>query len=110
MNFVLNRKLTLQNQLQLPDGAGGFVEDWQNLGTIWANIEAQSGNTETGIDGDRTRVRYQIIVRAAPMGSSRRPAAGQRLTEGTRNYFIDAVSEGENPLYLVIWAREVNAI
>ena len=40
---VLNRKLVLEAATQVPDGAGGFSEVWNALGTLWAQIIAGTG-------------------------------------------------------------------
>ena len=72
----LNRALVLERPARVPDGAGGFSEAWEALGSLWAEVTA-----------------YRVVVRAAPEGSSMRPAAGQRFRDGARVYAIRAVAE-----------------
>lgn len=90
---VLNRKLTLEAPVRAPDGAGGFSESWQALGTLWAEIKAGSGRETAGNSGTLSRLPLKITVRAAPVGSGQRPEVNQRFVEGSRIYRILAVAE-----------------
>lgn len=102
----LNRRLTLEQAMQTPDGAGGFAENWQALGDLWANVDARSGRIRNGSGNEVSVVRYRIVVRAAPDGSDMRPRADQRFTDGARAYVIDAVAPYDAPgFYLECWAR-----
>lgn len=89
----LNRKLVLEEATQVSDGAGGYVETWAQVGTLWASITA-GGGTESSVDFlTVSRVPVKIIVRAAPVGSPRRPRPDQRFVEGGRMFRILSVSE-----------------
>ncbi|MBE9476733.1 MAG: head-tail adaptor protein [Proteobacteria bacterium] len=102
----LTRKLTLEQAVKTPDGAGGFVESWSVLGNLWANVDARSGRIRNGDGTPVSVVRYRILVRSAPDGSDMRPRADQRFNDGTRAYVIDAVAPyDEAGLYLECWAR-----
>lgn len=103
----LNRKLMLEAATRLADGAGGFVTSWTPLGTLWGEISPRTGRTISGDGAELSQVRYRIIVRSAPSGSTMRPQPEQRLREGTRVFFIDAISESDPAgLYLECWAHE----
>lgn len=89
----LNRKLTLEAQVRLPDQAGGYATDWQGLGLLWAEIQPGTGS-ERGMQAvPVSRTPMRIVVRAAPPGSDARPVAGQRFRDGSRYYRIIAVTE-----------------
>ena len=89
----LNRKLVLEAPVSEADGAGGFVETWRVLGTLWAEVTARSG-TERAIAGvPVSRVGYRIVVRGASEGSSMRPKPDQRFREGNRRFVIRAVAD-----------------
>lgn len=104
--IALTRRLTLEQAVKTPDGAGGFLEIWQALGDLWANIDAHTGHVRDGAGTTLSVVRYRIVVRAAPDGSDQRPRADQRFTDGARAYVIDAVApHDEAGLYLECWAR-----
>jgi head-tail adaptor len=93
MTVRLNRKLILEAEERLADGAGGYTTVWTALGTLWAALEARSGREAAVAGGSVSRAGYRAILRAAPEGSPSRPRAGQRLREGTRIYAILSVAE-----------------
>ncbi|MBV1864285.1 MAG: head-tail adaptor protein [Rhodobacteraceae bacterium] len=104
---ALNRCLELQEPERVADGAGGFSESWVKLGEVWASIDARTALGGGTAGADLSRVRYRILLRAAPQGSTARPKPGQRLAEGGRLFLIDAVSEFDRlGLYLECWAHE----
>ena len=41
----LRHKLTLQQEVQTPDGAGGSVRSWQNVADLWAEIIPIGGSS-----------------------------------------------------------------
>ncbi|WP_136442335.1 phage head closure protein [Pacificoceanicola onchidii] len=107
MSTSLNRRLTLESAERTPDGAGGFVEAWQALGTLWAHVEPRTGRLAGGGTGEVSVMRYRITVRGAPMGHSNRPKPGQRFVAQGRVFNIEAVSEDKaRGLYLVCHCEE----
>jgi SPP1 family predicted phage head-tail adaptor len=103
----LNRKLILEEAQRASDGAGGYVETWTQLGTLWASIVSGTGSERSEDFLTVSRVPMKIIVRGAPEGSSRRPSANQRFIEGGRIFRILAVTEMDAQAhYLVCQARE----
>lgn len=89
----LNRKLVLEAQQKVVDGAGGFSETWVALGTLWASITARGGREKARQFVTVSSVPYQIVVRAAPVGAPSRPLPNQRFREGSRTFRILAVSD-----------------
>lgn len=107
---MLNREMVLEAPAQVPDGAGGYTTSWTALGTLWAEVRPGTGREGRGLGGPLSRVPYKITVRAAPVGSDARPAAGQRLREGTRIFAILAVAEADTSgRYLTVHAEEETA-
>lgn len=103
----LNRALVLEAPLRQPDGAGGFRQGWAGLGLHWAKVEARSGRDLGAMGAALSRVRLRITIRAAPPGSTRRPAPEQRFREGGRIFAIRAVREADpEGRYLVCEADE----
>lgn len=99
----LNRKLVLEGPERLPDGAGGFTEGWQALGTHWGEVVPRTGREMT----DGSRLLLKITLRAVPQASPARPNAAQRFRDGARLYAIDAVTEADpEGRYLVCFAHE----
>lgn len=103
----LNRSLVLEAPLQVGDGAGGYVRDWQPLGVVWAEVKPGRGRATAAFAATVSRVPYRIIVRAAPHGTPSRPTAGQRFRDGARIFNIHAVAEQDpQARYLVCHAEE----
>jgi head-tail adaptor len=103
----LNRALVLEGAQRTPDGAGGFIEAWSALGTLWAEVLPGSGSDVLGEERMLSAVPYRVTVRGAVVGSSSRPKAGQRFREGTRLMLIQAVTERDpQGQYLTCFVRE----
>ena len=104
---LLNRRLVLEAPVVAPDGAGGQIESWVAMGTLWAEIHPKTGREATGEAGALSVRAFRITVRGAPMGASNRPRPGQRFRQQTRLFRIVAVTEAERGgLYLTCEARE----
>ena len=104
---ILNRKLVLEAPTRVPDGAGGYVDGWQSLGTLWASVNARPGRETAGPGGTISLSSVTITVRGAPQGSPRRPAPDQRLRDGDRIFKILAVATADpRGRYLACEARE----
>lgn len=107
MTPMLNRKLTLERSARVGDAAGGYLETWEAVGQLWADITPGTGR-EAEMAGLRVAsAPLKITVRAAPHGAPSRPAAGQRFRDGARIYRVLAVSEADaRARYLTCFARE----
>ena len=107
---VLSRALMLEARQAVADGAGGFVESWVGLGTLWAEVLPGAGRDVAGLEAVLTSVPYRITVRGAPQGAPSRPVAGQRFRDGGRIFAILAVTERDGGgFYLTCFAREEGA-
>lgn len=93
---VFDRRFVLEEAQSLPDGAGGFVQSWVALGTVWGRLRPGSGR-ERGADAATvSSAPYRIVLRAAPFGAPSRPRADQRLREGARLFRILAVTDNDD--------------
>lgn len=103
----LNRKLRLETVYRERDGAGGYIETWQLVGELWADVKPGTGK-ETDLEGlTISSVPYKITVRAAAHGSPSRPIPGQRFRDGVRIFRILSVTElDQSARYLTCVARE----
>jgi head-tail adaptor len=90
---VLNRRMVLETHFHDEDEAGGYVERWQALGTLWAAVRAGAGREQDGPGVPMGRVAYRVILPAALPGALSRPRPDQRLREGSRVFRILAVAE-----------------
>lgn len=103
----LTRPLVLETLRTEPDGLGGYSEQWQALGTLWAEVTAGTGRDASVEEFTRALIPYRITVRGAPVGAEQRPRPDQRLRDGTRLYRILAVTERDAAgRYLLCFARE----
>lgn len=103
----LNHRLELEERARTPDGAGGFIEDWRPLGTLWGEMRSGAGRTRGDDLTASSEVPYRIIVRGAPFGAPSRPRAGQRFRMGHRLFRIEAVAESEpDGRYLTCFTHE----
>lgn len=89
----LNRPLELQAAQRISDGAGGYIEQWQTLGTLWAELRAGTGRRAGAQALTVSRVPLRVIVRAAPVLAPSRPQPDQRFRDGARIYRIQAVAD-----------------
>ena len=92
----LLRRFVLETRESRPDGAGGFAVDWVPVGTLWADVRPRSGREEFVAGQPRPRVKYRVLVRAAPVGAPSRPRAYQRFREGARVFNILTVAEHDS--------------
>ncbi|MDW3221787.1 MAG: phage head closure protein [Paracoccaceae bacterium] len=107
----LNRKLILEDPQMAPDGSGGFVETWQALGTLWAQVVARSGRETAQSGASISAVSYRIIVRGAPDGAPNRPKPEQRFRDGERFFMIQAVAEDDaDGRYITCFATQETAV
>lgn len=103
----LTRPLLLEAKVRIDDGAGGFIEAWAELGTLWAEVVAGAGRETSGEEVTLAAVPYRITVRGAAQGAASRPVPGQRFRDGGRIFAIGAVTERDGTgQYLVCFARE----
>ena len=73
----LSRPLVLEVLRTRPDGSGGHEEQWQALGTLWAEVTAGTGRDAPVEEFTRASVTYRITVRGAPVGAEQRPLPSQ---------------------------------
>ncbi len=103
----LNRKLVLEAPVRVPDGAGGYTENWQSLGELWADVRSRSGGERAEAGVPVSSVSYRIVVRGAAYGTAARPMPDQRFREGARLFVIKAVAEQDpQGRYLTCFADE----
>ncbi|MEL6102801.1 MAG: phage head closure protein [Pseudomonadota bacterium] len=88
-----NRRVDLEDPTRVADNAGGYVETWVSLGTLWADIQPRTGRETVSSAAPVSAVRYRIMVRGAPVGDPARPKPGQRFRDGNRLFHIRAVAE-----------------
>lgn len=103
----LKRRLALEAEVAVADGAGGFARSWALRGYLWAEVIPGSGREAGGVEVALARQPFRITVRGAAPGAPSRPVAGQRFRDGTRVFAVLAVTERDpDGRYLVCAAVE----
>ncbi|MGN6515702.1 MAG: phage head closure protein [Rhizomicrobium sp.] len=93
----LNQRARILSRATAPDGAGGYTETWDTAATVWAKLEALSGDEDYVAQAIRTRARYRIAVRRHP---AIEPA--RRVVIGTRTFrILDVLDDGSPTLTLL---------
>lgn len=107
MNPILNTELVLEEPQRIADGGGGFVTDWQPIGTLWAEVTSVRAGERLAGERDVSTATHRITIRNAPPGSPRRPRANCRFRSGVRIFAIRGVASADlREKYLTCWAVE----
>ena len=105
----LSRPLILEAAQRAGDGAGGFAETWQALGTVWAEVRPGSGRAGEALGVAVPVQPLRITVRGLPQGHGLRPVPGMRFRDGARLFHLLAVTEADAAgRYLICAAEEVS--
>lgn len=68
----LRHRLTLQQEVQTADGAGGYTRSWSAVADVWAEIQSVSGTASSGSRGGKeilyagqlqSQVTHKILLR-----------------------------------------------
>jgi SPP1 family predicted phage head-tail adaptor len=93
----LNQRVRILVQTRDPDGGGGYVEVWNVIATLWANVAPRAGNNVFAADALQSRVEYRVTIR--------RNAAvlvGMRVAVGALTLSIAAILDDGSPLVTLI--------
>lgn len=67
----LDKRVTIQETVRVPDGGGGYTETWKDVATVWASLQPlsgreviQSGQLQAQVP-HRVRIRYRPGITAA---------------------------------------------
>lgn len=82
----LRHHLMRQAVARSPNGSGGFVEGWEDVGKLWAEITLPTGRTAPVAESISAVVTAEIRIR-----TKTDVLAGQRLVGKAVTYLIEAV-------------------
>lgn len=95
-------EFALETAERVPDGMGGHVEQWNEVGSVMARIEPISARSRPGADQTLETATDRITLRLRPELRS-----GMRLRRGARIFSIETVIDpDESGRYLVCRVRE----
>jgi SPP1 family predicted phage head-tail adaptor len=84
----LRHRLTLEEPVETPDGAGGVTRGYATLTTLWAAVTPVSARGSVEAQSLAAEVTHRIVIRAGPQLTTR-----HRLREGTRIFRIVALRD-----------------
>ena len=87
----LRHRLILEAPVDVPDGAGGFERQWQQVDEIYGRITEQPGPQQLNAEKLENVSRVRIIIRWRP------DMAGHvRLREGARIFHVRATFDADS--------------
>ena len=99
----LNQRAALQAKTLMPDGGGGYSENWQTFALIWIGIVPLTPSERFGPDRLETKARHRLRLR-------RRNdlAVGQRVVVGDRRFAVlGLVDEGPPSPLITLLCEEL---
>jgi len=101
----LRHKAILEQPVDEPDDAGGFVRTWQAIDDVWCHVESLRGTEEFDASSEQRLIDHRIRIRWRPdMDSSK------RLRLGTRIFSIISALDADNSRrYMICHCREYGA-
>ena len=102
---AFRHEVALESATLVPDGAGGHVESWSEVATLFARIEPVSAASRFGADQTLETVTHRVTLRHRAGISS-----GMRLRRLGRVFTVVTVHDpDESGRYLVCRVREEGA-
>lgn len=83
-----NRQLTIENEMELADGCGGFVSRYEPQDTVWAHICPVRSSNVARADNSVVELSHRIIVRFRANIST-----NTRFVTGSRRFEVEAVRD-----------------
>lgn len=88
MRHLFNKILTLQRKIRTDDGQGGWIEDWQDVGTIQGRLRSASASERTAAAQEQATISHVFYCAAGE--DVRR---GDRIVSGSLVVEIIAIRE-----------------
>jgi SPP1 family predicted phage head-tail adaptor len=85
---AMRERLTLEQPVRTPDGAGGATVAWQPVTEVWAHVRPISGDERLRHDQVAGRLTHEVWIRHRTG-----IAPAMRFTQGARIYEIVAILE-----------------
>lgn len=98
---TLNRRLVLQQSVEMSDGTGGVMRTYAFVARLWARVERVSARHSVEADVPGATVTHRITIRKHAAVTTR-----HRLVEGSAVYRIVSLREDDTRRFLVIGAEQ----
>lgn len=100
---AFNRQLSVENQVSVPDGCGGFTSSYSVDSSLWAHLVPQKANVKVIGRANSVETTHKIMMR---FRSGIKP--GTRLVTGSRRFEVMTVIDpDETRKYLQCQAVEL---
>ena len=100
----LRHRLTLEQEIKTPDGAGGYTKTWESVADIWAEIQPISGKERVFAGQISAEISHKITIRYR-VGLN----TAMRFVYNDRIFNISAILNPEEiGKTLEIWVSEEN--
>jgi SPP1 family predicted phage head-tail adaptor len=96
-----NRRLSLQEPVDVPDGAGGVTRSYQQVTELWAEVTPLSSQAEVVAAMLGAQVTHRIVIRAP-----RDLTIRHRFVDGARIYRIVSLRESADRRLIEIMAEQ----
>lgn len=83
-----SRQLTIENEVDVADGLGGFSKTYHPTDTVWAHICPLSASAKNEADAQISQVTHRILLRFRAGVSP-----GSRFVTGTRRFYVETVRD-----------------
>lgn len=94
--------MTLQDEVRVADGAGGFTRSWKDVAELWAELEPVSGKEKLHAMQMQSTLTHRIYIRYRDFVT-----ASQRLLFDGRYFYIKHVTSfGRSGETLELFAEE----
>lgn len=98
----MRTELMLEAMTGSPDGAGGQIENWAEIGAVMALVEPVSASDAVLADARAETITHRVTIRHRAD-----VAAGMRFSKGARRFEVGSVHDpDESGRYLVCRCRE----
>lgn len=68
----LRHRVVIQALQPVPDGGGGYTEDWVDTATVWANVEPLQGSTFVQAQKLKVQLTHRVTMRFRPLSDANR--------------------------------------
>ena len=86
----LRHRLTLEEPVETPDGAGGMTRTYETLATLWAKVEPVSSREQVVASAPGATITHRIVIRRRDDVTTR-----HRFRLGMRVYRIVTLREAD---------------
>ncbi len=83
-----NRQLTIENEVELADGCGGYVSRYEAQDTVWAHLCPLRSSSVARADNSVTELTHRILIRFRPNISGT-----TRFITGSRKFEVQTVRD-----------------